>query len=856
MSMADKKLSLTATYRQQFRKEYSFQEATDNVDYLHALGISTIYSSPILEATPGSNHGYDAIDLKISEERGGEAAFKQLADKAATMDMNVVIDIVPNHMASSTLNPYFADVLAEGRQSDYWSEKPNQRHVFDMRVPEDCKIQVPVLGGTADEAWQKGELKFDMKGQDPCLCYYDKCFRLKKETIAGLRRECGSGDLKSYLASVPKDEIRTIADDQNFELVNWATTQDHVSWRRFFDVTDLIGVRVEDPGVYELTHALYKKLAQDMPNLLGIRVDHVDGLVDPAGYLKRLGGDFKKIWIEKILGPGEALPEEWPVAGTTGYEFIADVNGLMADKAGSDKIEEFFRTLQPKWENFEDCVAEGKELVLEMLFHSELKRLVELSAIDAEGRKQAAVFWRGVTVGMEVYRPYYTDGAMGGEDRKAIDRALAFARARYGVDFIAAEKRFGQALLNPSTEREKQAVREWQQLSGPTMAKGLEDTAHYRYFPNSALNEVGCTPDLPPHGQTAFFANVNRRGATHPETLKASTTHDTKRSEDVRARLYGLSAMPEQWISFFKKSADLNKDCRDVSGAPERQTEYLLYQTLLGTWPLDHKIDDIYKERIQAYMLKAIKEAKLETSWLKPDERYENGVRHFIDAIFLNRSFVKEVNTFAGRLSRMGAFNSLTMQTLKILSPGVPDIYQGTEIWDYSMVDPDNRRPVDYRGNAGLLAATHALDQEKGRPLAMKKLTDEWHSGAVKQWLTKSLLQIRKDFILPMGKLEMEQISVTGPHADRLIAYRLQSAGGGQGGGITVIVPRNIDDISADALRIDEKALEGTRLELDAPMRAASYIDLLSGERRLAEEVANLAKTLSVFPVAVLSYRF
>lgn len=793
------------TYRLQISKDFTLGDLLPVVDYLHDLGVTHLYLSPLLESVPGSSHGYDGLDFAaISKERGGEDAFRALHDKLSSMDrpLRILLDMVPNHLASSTKNPYWYDVLEKGRASTYWP-------VFDLRLNDGQKIQLPILGDRLEDVLSRGEIKrSDKDGQDS-LYYWDMHLPLDSATT-------GEQDIAKLLQA------------QHYELVHWNTTKDHLSYRRFFDVTDLIGVRVEDDAIRNLTHRKLFDLAAAYPLIDGFRVDHVDGLADPTAYVQWLSQTMPRVWVEKILAPDEALRPDWPAQGTTGYEFIHRLNQIMVDENGFKAIEDFWRDqVEPAWPDFPAAVAQGKHEVLQTLFPAELKRLVDLTAETEKDRELAAYFWTGVTVGLDVYRIYAYRIPPGPEDRQRIENACARARQRYGIMYEQAEARFLPGLLTPQTDAQFQALHEWQQLSGPVMAKGLEDTAHYRYAPLIALNEVGCEAQLTETGPAAFFNWVNKRGAALPATMNSTSTHDTKRSEDVRARLYALSAMPDQWLDFYSAAVKMTPDGID------RRTRYFFYQTLLSVWPLNHAIDQPFKERMQACMQKSVREAKRETSWLAPDKAYEDRLRGFINATLGNPAFIALTKAFQEKLAPMGALNSLTVHILKLLSPGVPDLYQGTEGWDFSLVDPDNRRPVDYAYNVAMLAETLAFEKANGIRATMDHLLDHWTTGGIKQWLTHRLIRMFR-------KEAMQPLKMTGQNADRFIACRNSR--------LLLILPRNAE--ASSTLRLSAASVEGLNLNVSDGL-LTGFHDALTNAALPAADIRRPAKLLQDFPLLI-----
>ena len=559
---------MRATYRLQLGPGFGFAEATAVVPYLRALGVSHLYLSPCLQARHGSTHGYDVTDpRRISEDLGGEAAFRALAGAG----LEVLLDIVPNHMAADDENPF-------------WTDPTTRERFFDI---------------------------------DP-------------------------------------------------------RTGRH---RRFFSIDELAGVRVEDPEVFETTHALVLGLVAEGV-VDGLRIDHPDGLADPGGYLRRLAEHgVERIWVEKILEPGEELPD-WPVEGTTGYEFMADATGLFIDPAGEEPLTALYRSLTGERREFSELADEAKREEAHTTFQPEVERLREI--IDEPGMADAVA-------ALPVYRTYVEPDGEGADDQDV-----------RVVEESDLPERVKEALVDPSDPEEEAFAVRFQQTTGAIMAKGVEDTALYRYSRLAALNEVGSDPGRWGRGPEEVHEAHIARHRRFPRCLLATQTHDTKRSGDVRARIGALAGIPGEWRQRVLGWRTMNAPLR-TADAPNADDEYLVYQTLVGAWPLE-------AERLRDYMTKAMREAKVDTDWGEPDEAYEGAVTAFIDGLYASSAFIADLEAFADRVAPLGEASALGQTLLKLTSPGVPDIYQGDELWDLALVDPDNRRPVDYDLRARLLA--------------------------------------------------------------------------------------------------------------------------------------------------------
>ncbi|PZP56634.1 MAG: hypothetical protein DI586_02940 [Micavibrio aeruginosavorus] len=519
----------TATYRLQFNKEFTFADACEIIDYLNKLNISHLYLSPIFSSSPGSNHGYDVTDFtSISEERGGETGFKKLADTVSAYNypIKLILDIVPNHMAATTDNPYWLDVLRNGHNSEYWP-------LFDLRVDENQKIKLPVLSSDTKLS--------EFKLTDDGIEFGDRIYPLNAISAKKLQQN-------------PSTDIPSLLDMQYYCLVPWQDISSSMSYRRFFDVTGLIGVRVESDDIYQKSHKALFELIEKYPCIEGVRVDHIDGLADPKIYLDRLSKSVSTVWIEKILSRPEEISKPWKTTGTTGYEFIDRINQLFVHPDNLRKIQDhWIEKTQSKWKDFETCVFESKQQVLDELFAPELNRIIELSTDNEDLKYKASLFWNALTISLDIYR-FYNEQDL--DNSEWLDSALKIARESFGKDFRDAEKIFLPQLLSPKSDAHKKALQEWQQLSGPVMAKGLEDTAHYRFTPLTALNEVGCIPLIEEPTKEEHFKWIQKRADIFPFALNSTSTHDTKRSEDTRQRLYALADNPDLWIDFTAR-ADL-----------------------------------------------------------------------------------------------------------------------------------------------------------------------------------------------------------------------------------------------------------------------------------------------------------
>lgn len=663
-----------ATYRLQFHAGFTFADAEALVPYLDRLGISHVYASPITVAAPGSTHGYDVVDpTRINPELGGEDGFRRLVAALRARDMGVIIDIVPNHMGvASGTNDWWTDVLRHGRASEY-------ADVFDIDWSR--PILLPVLGTPLADAL--GDITVtEHDGRCWITAYGEHRFPLRDEREADL-------------------PIADLLARQHYRLGWWRSANDELNWRRFFAINELAGVRAEDPAVFERIHALYFRLHNE--GLIdGVRVDHVDGLTDPAGYCRRLRarlGDEAWIVVEKILGPGEAMPRDWGVDGTSGYDFMEEVGALLHDPAGAGPLGALWAKVSGRPAELAPEELLARQQMLAWQFSGQLEACVAAFADLAASAPETAGLTRAMLARaierllwvFPVYRTY-------GPDAQASDAAIRQeARRRVAPHVPPGEgvvvDRILAWLAGQGPGDAAEAVRRFQQLSAPIAAKSLEDTAFYRHGRLLSRNDVGCDAARMSLSVDDFHAAMVERARHWPHAMLTTATHDHKRGEDSRARLAVLSAIPGRWRT---EVARWEAIAEPLSGGVDRGDRYVLFQSLLGAWPVD-------AERIAAWQTKALREAKLRSSWEAPDEEYEARCNALVAALIGNADFVAAIEGFVAEIAAAAERNSLAAMALRCTVPGVPDLYQGGEFADRSLVDPDNRRPVDFVARAAAL---------------------------------------------------------------------------------------------------------------------------------------------------------
>jgi (1->4)-alpha-D-glucan 1-alpha-D-glucosylmutase len=808
-----------ATYRLQFHKEFRFKDAIKLVPYLASLGISHVYASPFLKARPGSTHGYDVIDHRqVNPEIGTEAELNELIQKLKTNGMGMVLDLVPNHMGVLHAdNAWWLDVLEKGRASPY-------ARFFDIDWARG-KLLLPVLGKHYGEALE--ELKVERKGGKWSLRYFDHKFPLNAKSTRNLERP-------------PRDSLalHRLLEKQYYRLAYWRVASDEINYRRFFEITDLAGLRVEDRTVFEATHGLVARLAK-RGGIDGVRIDHPDGLADPKEYFERLGELFPRRWIvlEKILAEHEKLPRDWPVHGETGYRFVNLLTGVFIDPAAESRVDRIYRRFTGERRTFDEIARDSRYLIMLTTLAAELYMLSTWLARIAAGNRYTRDYTASglrkalaeIAAQFPVYRTYVSPRGVSASDRGVIEDAVRASRhasriADPGVfDFV----RSVLLLENvPPGSRKNEMLRfamRFQQFTAPVVAKGVEDTAFYRYNRLIALNEVGGHPSHFGLSLKEFHAAAAERAAHWPYTMLGSSTHDTKRSEDVRARLAVLSELGSTWRMALRRWGRMNE------AKISRSDEYHFYQALVGIWPGEVSRDLV--ERLKAYMLKAAREAKERTSWINPDAEYEKALDGFVEQSLGRGEFIADVKTTVGRVTHLGLLVGLSQALVKVASPGVPDYYQGTEVWDFSLVDPDNRRPVDYGLRKKLLKepATNLL----------QNLAD----GRAKLHVIRKSLEVRRKFQALFHGARYTPLYADAGREDSLIAFALGD------GAVVAVAPRLFASLmeDGDMAPLGMKAWGEARLPLEG-----RYVNVLTGERHEARGQARVAQLLATFPVAFL----
>jgi (1->4)-alpha-D-glucan 1-alpha-D-glucosylmutase len=759
-----------ATYRLQVHAGFRLEDAAEVAGYLADLGVTHAYSSPLLRSAEGSTHGYDTVDhAHIDEARGGQEGFDRFVGALHQHGLGLVLDLVPNHMgvADPAAAPWWWDVLRHGRASAHAA-------AFDIDWEfGGGKVRIPVLGSADDLA--------ELKLVDGELHYYDNRFPIAPGTL-------------SPDGGTPQE----VHARQHYELVDWRRADSDLNYRRFFAINTLAGLRVEDPAIFDATHELVLQLVRDGA-VDGLRIDHPDGLADPKGYLDRLAEASDGRWtvVEKILEPGEDLPESWATAGTTGYDALAEVDAVLVDPAGEPAATALDTELAGRTVDYAQLVHDCKREVTDGTLGSEVARLVrvigELPGVDTAQQTEALA---ELLATFPVYRSYLPDG------REHLDATVAAVRDRR-PDLVPALDALHSILSQAGTE----AATRFEQTSGPVMAKGVEDSAYYRWARFVALNEVGGDPQRFGSTVEEFHTAQQRRAERYPEAMTTLTTHDTKRSEDVRARLAVLAEIPSEWAQLVRRLLARHP-------LADRPMAHLVWQNLVGAWPLS-------RERAHAYVEKAAREAGTSTTWTDPDAEFEGQVHALVDAAYDDPATAAEIDAFVTRIAPFGWSNSLAQKLLQLTMPGVPDVYQGTELWDFSLVDPDNRRPVDYALRRALLSSLDGGDVPA---------VDE--TGAAKLLVVSRTLRARRDN--PEWFAGYTPVEVIGSAADHVVAF--------DRGGVVAVATRL-------PVRLAAEGWGDTALQLPN----GAWRDLLTGER-VVSDVAGVAADvlLARLPVALL----
>lgn len=816
-----------STYRIQFHSDFTFNHFEDIIPYLHKLGIKTIYASPIFKAVPGSMHGYDGLNPnEINPEIGTIEELRRISEHLKSLDMSWLQDIVPNHMAFHPDNFWLMDVLKHGEASPY-------RKYFDITAKDLSKdpLMVPFLGDDLEAVIARDELELIQEKEAWFLKYYDSIWPLRPET-----------DVNA--------PVKTIAAQQFYRLCNYKESNEHINYRRFFTVNSLICLNMQYQETFDTCHQLTVQLVKEGV-FQGIRIDHVDGLFDPTAYLDRLRaicGDETYIVVEKILEPGESLPLEWPVQGTTGYDYLGLLNQLFTNQKAEKKFDNFYKGINKYNRPVEEEIRRKKRAFLLNYMQGELENLFQLlltsGCIDPQEHEphDLEIFKALVAellVRCPVYRLYGHKHPLPENEITLLNGI--FKELEYRTEYRRYLNPLREALLNGDIFFYQRLM----QFSGPLMAKGVEDTLMYTFNRFIGNNEVGDSPEVFGISVDDFHEAIAERYEAWPQTLNATATHDTKRGEDARARLNVLTDLRKEWIDTVRHWQELNLELK-VNGSPDANDEYFIYQTLVATFPEKKEDLESYQSRLLEYIEKALRESKRNSEWETPDLLYEEQTGQFIKHLLdEKRKFWRDFTSFQQKVVLLGRISSLSALIIKFGSPGVPDTYQGTELWDLSMVDPDNRRPVDYRIRQQFLTD---FDRQ---PADLKLLCKEAADGRIKLYFLHRLLKFRTENPLLFAEGLYVPLTVKGRQAAHVMAFARRY----QQDWAVFLLPVNLAAVlDANADHVGKVDWEDTTVLLPADAPAA-YRDVFRNVTGNAEGAIRLQAVFSDIPVAVLHFK-
>jgi len=924
-----------ATYRIQFNSQFTFEEASQIVEYLKELGISHIYASPVFKARTGSLHGYDCVDQNVvNPELGGEKKWRVLLHRLEENRMGWIQDIVPNHMAYDKNNKMLMDVLELGDKSKFYDFfDVNWDHVYESLKG---KILAPFLGKYYGECLEAGEIKLIYEKEGITVNYFDLKFPLRIESYLYLLENSFNnldpekfllpGELKLFLQpfkklireqdSIPLDKYKYESDrfksglrsllsrnssaedhmirridlfngdpgnpesfifldqllsQQHFRLSFWKVATEELNYRRFFNLNELICIKTEHEKVFKCIHKLLFRMIEENA-FSGLRIDHIDGLYDPMQYLQRLRKKARNMYIvvEKILTLNEELPLEWPIQGTTGYDSLNYINGIFCRQKNQIKFQRIYSRFIKRNISVPELIKEKKRMIIGKHMAGDIDNLA-LAAKKISGRYRSGrdITMHGlrrslveIMTQFSVYRTYRSGFSFRNRDRNVINAAIDDAVKE--IPDLGFELEFIRKLLihDPDESLEEEDKNCWwdfimrfQQFTGPLMAKGLEDTALYIYNRLLSLNEVGGDTGKFGYSSKEFHGFNLIRIQQWPYSMTSTATHDTKRGEDVRARINVLSEIPDEWYKTVRSWNRINRKLKttlDGEKVPDKNDEYALYQILVGTYPFEQGDQPSFKERIKTTMIKSIREAKIHTAWIKPDSAYEEAVQDFIEGI-LNpspeNSFFQEFLDFQRKIAYFGVFNSLSQILLKLTMPGVPDLYQGTELWDLNLVDPDNRRPVDFEKRQMFLR--DLMKREKKNVLdSVPEILSEPQDGRVKLFLIYRLLQARRRYHEVFKQGGYIPLEIKGIYNEHILAFMRKY------GNIKTIsvVPRFLTSlVGIRELPLGEDVWKDTAIVVPSDSFNNKWENTITGSQvKDVEKVLSVAEILKHFPVALL----
>jgi (1->4)-alpha-D-glucan 1-alpha-D-glucosylmutase len=922
-----------ATYRIQFTPSFGFEQAKAIASYLSELGIYNLYASPILTARKGSTHGYDTVNPnEINPELGGKEKFAELIAELKHLNIGWVQDIVPNHMAFDSQNHMLVDVLENGSDSQYRDFFDIEWH--HHYPENQGKVLAPFLGKFCGDCLESGELQLQYEENGLTINYYSLKFPIRIESysqvftydLERIRDKLGrdhpdfmkllsvlymlkyipSGEegrerydqiviikrmlwelwneshqikefieenIRTFNGEPGKPEsfnyLENLLAEQFFRLAYWKVGNEELNYRRFFTVNDLISLKIEDKKVFETTHSCILKLVQE-GTISGLRIDHIDGLYDPAQYLNRLREHAPEVYlvVEKILEPHEELPINWPIQGTTGYDFLNQVNGIFCQQSTAPEFNAIYQRFLGRKISCEELIDQNKRLIISKHLAGDIDNLAHLlKQISGRYRYASDFTMYGLKAALveilalfPVYRTYINSTGASKADREYIQQVMT--QAKKNIPNFLNELSFIEKFLildideHLSQEDQEQWLRflmRLQQFTGPLMAKGVEDTVLYVYNRLISLNEVGSHPTHFGISLEDFHIFNQQRSSQWPHAMNATSTHDTKRGEDMRARINVLSEIPQEWENHLQEWRDINaahKETVDRQDVPIPNDEYFFYQSLIGAFPYQDEEYPGFVERVQQYIIKAIREAKVHTEWIKPDTAYENAFTNFADRVLKdpeNNPFLEAFRPFQRKIQHYGILNSLSQTLVKATAPGLPDFYQGSELWDLSMVDPDNRRPVDFEIRQEYLQEikTKAAEDISG---LIAELLQTPEDGRVKLFLTYKLLQARREHVDVFQRGTYVKLSVAGSLKSHVVTFARELPDKR----IIAIAPRFLTSLVKEGeYPLGEQVWHETRIVPPAGSSDIWY-DAITGQKVQGEDTLWLREILQQFPVALL----
>ena len=877
-----------ATYRIQLSPEFTFEDLEEILDYLEELGISTIYSAPFFQARKGSSHGYDITDpLKINKQIGRLDRFKKISRKMHQKGMDWLQDIVPNHMAFDGQNTWLQDVFELGPKSVYFN-------FFDVDWnDEDPKLMAPFLGDPLPQVLQNEELKLVLSQRGFVFRYYDQEYFAAARSYSAVlnasefpqwhkKFNSFDGDASAWMElknfflretdrntalkqkvkqqveqiNHSREELKQLLKLQFFLPAHWKSTENEINYRRFFTINDLICLRMEDREVFENYHRFILQLCEQ--NLInGLRIDHIDGLFDPLKYVQHLrevlGPDFYII-IEKILEWDEKLPNHWPVQGTSGYGFLAEVNQVLTQEKNEDLFTEKYQEINSRNSEYPELIYKQKRFILEERMGGEYSNLwllsQELDLLEEDQKNEKHKQALGALLaGFPVYRIYPEDFPLNGRQEKILKSAYNSALEFYPdhKEELGTWKKLFLGRAQKDKGDMLYFLQRCQQFTGPLAAKGVEDTSFYIFNRLISHNEVGDSPENFGLTIKGFHDRMQMRQSDFPHSINATATHDTKRGEDARMRINVLSELGEEWFQKVEEWRQISSGFRKDKSIPDTNEAYFIFQMIVGHWPSKQFSKEKLLKRTKVFLQKMLREAKQHSSWAEPDEAYENTVYEYVEALLKNEEFMQSFLEFHKKINAHGAVKSLSQCLLKITAPGIPDIYQGTELWDFSYVDPDNRRPVDYALRKKYLKEMKAYSQsEMGQHL--KTLKEDFTNGKINMFCLHKALQLRKQEKHLFEEGDYIPLELTGDYADDIVAFARQK---GEKYAL-ILAPVMVTRLFDKKLQLQPEVREKHLLSLPSDF-PKQWKNILTGEKYENLKAFDLGQLFTSFPVALLT---